>query len=125
HDLLVIAEIFAEFGDQLLHFFNAVASAFDTPWCGDLYAKESAISPRVRKIRMNSGIAGNRFFRLAAEDLIDWKISRFCNQVVERKINPGHGHAGNPAKTVGQGGAIHLVPDQFYIERVLANQKAL
>src|SRR5947207_1707781 len=73
---------------------------------------------------MNRDVARNRLLRLAANDFIDGKFLCFRNKVMEREVNAGHRHAGEAAESIRQRGTIHLVPNQFDVERVLANEKS-
>src|SRR5262249_4395983 len=108
HDLHVVAQVAAEFCDELLHFFDALASAFDAPWRGDFHAEKSAVPPGVRVIGVNSGIAGDGFLGLATEDFIDGEFLCFSNEIVKGEVHTGHGHASDAADTVRQRGTVHL-----------------
>lgn len=45
--------------------------------------------------------------------------------IVKRNIHACHRHAGHATEAVGQGGAVHLIPDQLNVERILADEEAL
>ena len=57
-------------------------------------------------------------------NFIDGKFLRLGDQIVKRKVHARHCHAGHAAEAIRQGGTVHLVPDQLYIERILANEKS-
>src|SRR5256885_14499348 len=73
---------------------------------------------------MNRDVARNHLFGLSTDDFIDGKFLCFRNKVMEREVNAGHRHAGEAAESIRQRGTIHLVPNQFDVERILADEKS-
>ena len=72
---------------------------------------------------MDGGVTGDRLLRLSAKQLVNWNVEGSGNQVVQGQVHSGHGHVGNSTQSVREGRAVHLIPDQLDVERILPDKK--
>ena len=77
----------------------------------------------VDKVRMDGGVTRDRLLRLSAKQLVNGNVEGSGNQVVQGQVHSGHGHVGNSTQPVRQGRAVHLIPDQLDVERILPDKK--
>src|SRR5882757_1527816 len=72
---------------------------------------------------MRGYVTGDGFFRLATEQAVHWLAQRPAHQVPKRQVYTTDCHGRYPAKPVWHCGSVHLIPEQLYVEGILANQE--
>ena len=68
-------------------------------------------------------IGANAVVPLASEQLMDRGAGMLSLQVPQSQVNPGHCRNRNAAPSEIDAAAVHLVPEPFRVERVLAEQQ--